>query len=173
LLVLFQWWIFTPDKAHTYKLLSIQNWSLLIDMKFKTIDKCSIEPGAKVIIQIDEASFTRSLANMRWTNEWMNELNSSRLVILKISKTTTNERWWDNLSFPVSSFRRCRICIATYICIQLRQDERKSTHILSLLIKLNRMSSRRKTYSDCHAVASSFWDCSTIESLRLKADVCN
>jgi hypothetical protein len=33
-------------------------------MKFKTIDKCSIEPGAKVIIQIDEeASLTRSLTN--------------------------------------------------------------------------------------------------------------
>ncbi len=114
LLVLFQWWIFTPDKAHTYKLLSIQGWSLLNDMKFKTIDKCSIEPGAKVIIEIDEASLTRSLTN----TIWMNELNRSRLVILKISKITTiNERWWDNLSLPVFSFRRCRICIATYICI--------------------------------------------------------
>jgi hypothetical protein len=32
-------------------------------MKFKTIDKCSIEPGAKVTIEIDEASLTRSLTN--------------------------------------------------------------------------------------------------------------
>lgn len=56
---------------------------------------------------------------------------------------------------------------------KLHQDERKSTHILSLLIKLNRMSLRRKTYSDCSPVASSFWDCSTKECLRLKADVCN
>lgn len=37
---------------------------MLNDMKFKTMNKCSIEPGAKVIIEIDEASLTRSLTNI-------------------------------------------------------------------------------------------------------------